>query len=337
MYIWHYNESLSIGSLTAARGSNDPGASQTKEVGTKNYTFSAIRLTAGSAEKVYIKSIRWNQSGSASVATDLGNLKTIVDGTEYGVLTSADGKFFTSVFPGTGILVDKGFNKDVSIKGDLVGGSDRTVDFDIAKRSDINVVGETYGFGILAAVAGSAATADGSAVNNADDPYYDAGQVTISKGTMTVSTWSQVTAGNIAENQSNQTLGGFSVDVKGEAISVGSLVFRLYHVEASGSAVTYDDVDSVTLVDQNGSVLAGPVDAADGGIDALNALVTFTDTITFPIGITNLTLKGKLGTDFDSNDVISASTTPSSGWTTVTGQVTGQTITAAPTSALTGP
>ncbi len=331
------NEALSIGSVTTARGSQDPGANQTKEVGTTAYTFSSIKLTAGSAEKIYIKSVRWNQTGSASASSDLKNVKTVVDGTEYTTTASADGKYYTSVFPGSGLLLDKGFNKDISVKGDVAGGSGRTVDFDIAKRTDINIVGETYGFGITPPLAGSAASADGAAFNNSDDYYYDAAQVTISTGSMTVSTWTGVSAQNISVNQNNQTFAGFSVDVKGEAISVAQLVFNLYHVENSGTAVTYDDVDSVSLVDQNGSVIAGPVDATDGGVDAVNGTVTFTDTVTFPIGVTNLTLKGKLSTDFDSNDTIAASTTPSSNWSTVTGQVTGNSITPSPSSALTGP
>lgn len=330
------NSTLTIGSVTTARGSNDPGANQTKEVGTLAYTFSSVKVTAGSAEKVFLKSIRWNQTGSASDSGDLNNVVTVVDGVSYATAVSADGNFYTSTFPGSGLLIDKGFSKDISIQGDIVSGSNRTVDFDIAKRTDINIVGETFGFGINPPLAGSAAAADGAAFNNADDPYYDAAQVTISTGTMTVSVWTGVAAQNISENENNQTLGGFTADVKGEAISVAQIVFRLYHVGASAN-VTFADVDSVSLVDQNGSVIAGPVDATDGGVDAVNGLVTFTDTVTFPVGVTNLTLKGKLGSDFDTNDTIAASTTPSTDWTTVTGQVTGNTITPSPTSALTSP
>lgn len=331
------NQTLTIGSVTMQRGSNDPGSSQTKEVGTNGYTFSSVRVTAGSAEKVLLKSIRWNQTGSASASSDLKNVKTVVDGTEYDTIVSADGKYYTTVFPGNGVLIDKGFSKDVSIKGDIVGGSGRTVDFDLAKRTDVYVVGETFGFGIIPPQTGASdPTDDTAAFSSVEDPWYDAAQVTVSAGTMTVSVWTGVSAQNIAVNQNNQTLGGFSVDVKGEPISVASIKFNLYHVGASAN-VTYDDVDSVSLVDQNGSVIAGPVDATDGGVDAVNGLVTFTDTVTFPVGVTNLTLKGKLGTDFASNDTIAASTTPSSQWTTVTGQVTGNSITPAPTSALTSP
>src|SRR5205823_5233811 len=81
-----------------------------------------------------------------------------------------------------------------------------------------------------------------------------------------------------------------------------------------------------------GTVLAGP---KDGTATTHSGTVTLTDTVTFPIGITHVILKAKLGTDFDTNDTIAASTTPS-GWGTVIGQNTGRTVTPAPSSAVTG-
>lgn len=315
------NATLAIGTVTTQRGSTDPGASQTKEVGTTAYTFSAIKITAGSAEDIYLKSIRWNQTGSAG-ASDLANLKTIVNGVNYDVVVESNGQYYTTVFPGAGLLIQKGFSIDASIKGDIAGGSARTIAFDIAKRTDINIVGALYGYGITPPLASSAAAANGSAFNNADDQYYEASLVTISSGTLTVSVWNGVPAQNIAINLANQPLAGYTVEIKGEPISVASIKFNL------GTTVS---ITNVTMVDQNGAVLAGPVDTAGTNVAAL----TFTDTITFPVGITNVTLKGKLSTSYSNNDSVRASTTPSTQWTTVTGQVTGKTITPSPTSAIT--
>lgn len=331
------NEGLTIGSVTMNRGSIDPGTSVTKEVGITGYTFSAIRITAGSAENIRLKSIRWNQTGSVSTV-DLANLKTYVDGTAYDIAVSSDGKYYTSTF-GTGIVIEKGFSKEISIKGDVVGGSGRTIDFDIAKRTDIDVNGELYGFGITPPLAGTAASADGAAFNNVDDYYYDAAQVTVSNGSINISISSSAApAQNIAVNTSNQILGAFSADVKGEAITVGRLGFNVSL--ASESTADVDDLTNVSLVDENGSVVAGPVDGSatdsttyatgnsDGGI-------TFTDTVTFPIGMHTYTLKGKVGTDFPNNATIAASTTPSADFATVKGLTTGNTITPGPASAIT--
>ncbi|KKU29700.1 MAG: hypothetical protein UX43_C0007G0042, partial [Candidatus Giovannonibacteria bacterium GW2011_GWB1_46_20] len=168
------NESLSIGSVTMLRGSLDPGSSATKKVGETDYVFASVKVTTGSFEKVYLRFIRWNQTGSVG-AGDLSNIKTYVDGTAYDTTVSSDGKYYTAMFSdngGKGILIDKGFSKEASIKGDIVGGSGRTIDFDLAKRTDIGLLGETYGYGITPPQTGSTVpTADTAAFSSSEDPW----------------------------------------------------------------------------------------------------------------------------------------------------------------------
>lgn len=319
------NFSLTIGSVTNNRGPLDPNSSVTKEVGTKDYTFSSIKVTAGSAEKVKLNSIRWNQSGSAG-AGDLANVMTYVDGVAYPTTVSTDGKYYISNFGG--IILDKGASKEISIKADVVGGSGRTIAFDLYKTTDLNISGETFLYGITPPTSGT-----GFASTN---PWYDASVVTISAGSITVSKATSVASQNVAINLSNQPLGGFEVEVIGEPISVASMVFNVtLGGEASGADV--DDLTSISIVDGNGSIVAGPVDGnATPQTVGGDGKVTFTDTITFPIGKGIYTLMGKIGTDVTNNVTILASTTPSSDWTTVTGQTTGNTITPSPATAVTG-
>ncbi|MDP3935050.1 MAG: hypothetical protein Q8Q46_02465, partial [Candidatus Giovannonibacteria bacterium] len=318
------NESLTIGSVTLQRGSLDPGSSVTKKVGETAYTFSSIKVTTGSAEKVYLSSIRWNQTGSIGSA-DLANVKTYVDGTAYDTVVSSDGKYFTATFSdnaGKGILLDKGFSKEMSIKGDIVGGSGRTVDFDLAKRTDIGLLGENYGYGITPPQTGTSdPTDDTAAFSSTEDPWYDAAQVTVSNGSITVSGATTVAAQNIAINLANQPLGGFTVEVKGEQISVGKIIFYFMAVGTGAPA----DITNISLYDANGAVVAGPADGAT--ISGDSGKVTFTDTVTFPIGTAVYQLKGKLDTSFVNNDTVKASTTPSADFTTVKGLTTGNSIT----------
>ncbi len=334
------NETLTIGSVTMLRGPTDPGSNQTKEVGTANYTFSSVKVTAGSAEKVYLRSIRWNQTGSIG-SSDLLNTKTYVEGIAYDTTVSSDGKYYTSIFGdnnGRGILMDKGFSKELSIKGDLSGGSGRTVDFDLAKRTDIGLIGESYGYGITPPQTGSSdPTDDTAAFSSVEDPWYDAAQVTVSAGSIQVSTSNSAPAQNIAVNLANQPLGAFRVDVKGEAISVGRIGLNI----TLGSEGTNDDVDDITnviLVDSDGNIVAGPSDgtAADSSntTGSGDGSVVFTDTVTFQPGVKDYIIKGKIGTDIDNNVTIIASTTPSADFATVRGLITGNTITPSPTSAL---
>ena len=333
------NAALTIGSVTMARGSLDPGAAQTKEVGTTGYTFSSVKVTAGSAEKVWLTHIIWNQIGSAG-SGDLGNIKTYVDGTAYDTVVSTDGKYYTAKFPGNGILIDKGFSVDISIKGDVLGGSARTIAFDVAKMTDVGLMGDNFKFGIIPPQTNSCAATTGiSCFTSTEDPWYDGSTVTVSTGTMNVSVATAVNAQNIGINLANQPLGAFSVDVKGEQISVGRIGLNV--TLGSNDADDIDDITNIILVDETGAVVAGPVDgtAADSAntTGSAEGSIVFTDSVTFPTGMHTYTLKGKIGTDMDNNTTITASTTPSTDWATVKGLTTGNTITPAPASSLTLP
>ncbi len=325
------NDTLAIGSLTIAKGSFDPGSGLTKEIGTTGYTFSGLRLSSGTNEDVLVKSISWNQSGSAGVA-DLGNIKVVFDGVTYDATASSDGKYYTAKF-GSGIKIDKGLNKEVYIKGDVLGGSARTVDFDLYRYSDIQVLGLTYGYTLLPS--GTETTAnnnDDSGIQDAE-PRFDASQAYIDAGTISAQNAPTVGAQNVAINLPNQPLGGLLLDVKGEDITVAAINFDLSIVDdaATGGTIDTNDITNITLVDEDGKVVAGPVDGVAGG----NNTVRFTDTVTFKPGRRVYTLKGKVGTDVGTNDTIAASTTPSSDWSTVRGVTSGVSITPSPTSAVT--
>ena len=318
------NASLSIGTATVAISSFDPNSTQSKEIGTTNFKFAGIRLTAGSAEQVRLRSIRWNQTGSVG-ASDLANVKTYVDGTAYDTMVSSDGKYFTTTF-GSGIVIDKGLGKDIWVQGDIVGSSSagRTVKFDIYKSTDVFMTGETYGYGITAP-AGSGTAANATSEFTAGTPWFDGSLQNVSAGSVsTVSKAASVAAQNIAVNVPNQVLGGFEVDLKGEPISVQSMVFTVASTTPSGTATVTSVLTSVSLYGPNGNVVAGPVDAVAS--TGSNQTVTFTDTVTFPIGKGVYTLKGKVPSSIGNGSTYIVSTTPSSQWTTVTGQTTGNTI-----------
>ena len=305
------NSTLVIGASTPSRGPLDPNATASKEIGTTNYTFSSVKVDAGSAEKIRMWSIRWNQSGSAS-SVDLANVKVYVDGTAYPTTVSADGKYYSASFPG-GLLIDEGLTKEVSIKGDIVGGNGRTIAFDLYKTTDLYITGETFGYGITPATSGTGFAAT--------TPWYDAaGVVTITAGTAsTISSSNTVGAQNIAVLVSDQPLGGFEAKIRGESINIASMVFNL---NAGGAAGQIVDITNIKLINQNGVVVAGP---EDGSGAAAYGTVTFTDVV-LPVGDTTLKLVGRLNSDFVNGNTVQASTTPSSQWTTVTGQTTGDTV-----------
>lgn len=320
------NATLDLGSATAILSSFDPNSAQSKEIGTTNYKFTGVRVTAGSVEKVRVWSIRFNQSGSAS-SNDLANVKVNVDGTDYATVLSADGKYYTATF-GSGVVVDKGFSKDIYIHGDIVGSgaAGRTIQFDLYKNTDLYMSGETYGYGIIMTPGGNTAssattasqfvTSDGTTSGTASTPFLSASLVTVSAGSVTsIAKANTVPAQNIAKNVNNQVLGGFMTDIKGEPISVQSLTFTVSTSSASTAPLT-----QVTIVDENGTVVAGPIDQS-----LSTTALTFTDTVTFPVGQKVYTLKGKISTIFENNQTVTITATPAS-WTNITGQVTGNSI-----------
>ena len=306
------NGTLTIGTATMTEV-YDPGDGLDKSIGTTGYLFGTIKAAA-SNEDLRLRSIRWNQSGSASAA-DLANIVTIVDGVSYPTVLSTDGKYYTTTF-GSGIVIAKGFSKEISIKGDIVGGPGRTVAFDLYRTTDIFVSGETYGYGITPSTAGA------SGVFGTTNPWLDAASVDVIAGTVTtIGKATEVASQNIAVNVPNQVLGGFATEFIGEPVTIAGMTVRLGY---SSNDATTRLLTNVTIVDQNGAVVAGPKDAAD--VDGAVQEVVFTDSVTFPLGRQIYTLKGTIDPDVTNGQTLTASTTPS-GWTTPTGQNTGNSVT----------
>ena len=305
------NASLAIGTITAARGPLDPNAAASKEVGTTGYTFTSLKITAGSAEEVRLHSLRWNQASSVAEA-DLDNLVTVVDGTEYPATITADGKYYTSTFNG-GLVIDKGLSVEISVKGDIIGGSGRTAAFSIEKKTDLNLSGETFGYGITPPTSGTGITSG--------NIWFAGSTVTVSGGSLTVTQDTGVASQNIAINLADQTLAAIKVKAQGEAVTAGSIVFDV----ATSTGAWTGLLTNVTLVDGNGAVVAGPVDTSGTG-----ATITFSDSVTFPVGEGTYIVKGKTPSTAGNDGTYQLTTNPASDWTTVTGDNTGNTITPAP-------
>ncbi len=324
------NSSLTIGTATAAVGVDDPDASKSKEIGTTGYKFQAIKITAGSAEDIRVKSVRWNQSGSAS-ASDLSNVKLTFDGNTYTPTVSGD--YYTFNF-GSGVVIKKGLSKEMVLSADIVNGSASTIIFDIRKDTDLIVTGETYGYGITpTATAGSASSSSSDFTSST--PWFDGVTVTITGGSFnSVSKSNAAPAADIAEQVADTVLGAFEVDIKGEPITVESLKFDTVTTDADSGGETVQ-ITNVVLTDQNGTVLAGPEDSTSYTIGGTDTDVLTFSSVSFPTGVTTMYVKGQLDSNWESDDKIKLKTDPSSQWTNVVGDNTGDTISTSAMSAAT--
>jgi fibronectin-binding autotransporter adhesin len=301
------NTTLTLGSVSTTSSAVAPSSAQNKNLGDTGVRVSGLRFTAGSAEDLKLYSIRWRQVGTAS-ASDIANVVTLVDDVSYPTTISADGKYYTTIFPG-GLLIAKGNTVDVSNKVDLVGTNSvsRTVDLDIDRATDVYFVGQTYGYGVSLPAGAS--------------PWHNSAITTITGGSATtIGKATEVAAQNIAVNVPNQILGGFVTDFKGEAVTVTSLPITI----ATTSGFTGNGpITSISLVNQNGVVVAGPLDEATTCTSGCT--VTFTDSITFPVGRQVWTIKGKIPSGVSSDSTVIVTTVPTS-WSGITGATSGNTI-----------
>ncbi len=313
------NSTLTVGSVTTGISSLDPNSAQTKNIGDTGIKFSGLRFTAGSAEDLKLYSVRWRLNGSVS-ASDLANIVTVANGTSYPTTVSSDGRYYTAIFPG-GLLIAKGNAVDVYVQGDVVGtnASGRIAEFDVDKTSDAYFVGQLYGYGVspsAGSTALSTASTHASALT-AGTPWFQGSTFSISGASVTtIAKATEVPAQNIPVNVPNQPLGGYVTNFTGEAVSVQTHTFTIATSTGQTGYIT-----SVSIYDENGAVVAGPVDASGVG-----GTLTFSDTITYPVGRHVWTLKGKLPSTYTNGGTVQLSTTPS-GWTGVTGQTTGNTVT----------
>jgi hypothetical protein len=303
------NGTLAIGSVSTSTSSFDPGSNQNKSIGDSAVRFAGVRFTANSSEDLQRFSIRWRQTGTASSA-DISNVVTVVNGTSYPTTVDASGKYYVSVFPG-GILIAKGNSADVYVQGDITGSnaSSRTVEFDLDKTSDVYFVGQTFGYGVAP---------------TSTDGHLTHGYVTTIQGgsATAIQNASSVVSANIPLNVNNTILGGFQTNFVGEPVSVSGITLTIS--TTSGSLV--DLVTGISIVNENGAVVAGPQDAT-WTTGHVTQTVTLSDTVTFPLGLHTYTVKGKIPSTTANGTAIRLSTTPSTGWTSPTGQTSGNTVT----------
>ena len=314
------NSTLTVATLTLANGANFPTIT-TKEIGSTGVIFGSVRATNNSSnEDVVLKAMRFYQAGSAA-NSDLANLKVMVDGTEYPVTVSADGKYYAVSF-GSGITIGKGLSKDIDIKGDVVSGVNRTIQFQVYEASDVNAAGAMYGYGAPVTatfpknVSTSAITITGATLNS-------------------LSRSNAAPAANITVAKPNEVLGAFEIDLKGEGVEVSTLEVRVDLKESNTNNDETGAITNVTLVDENGAVLAGPVDYTDRntGIDAANSLdgmfdgkFTFSG-VTFPVGKTTVYVKGQLSSSMLADgDAVQVSTNIAN-WSGIRGTVSGTNVT----------
>jgi len=307
------NSTITMGTVTQAAGSTNPTTGSTsKQVGTTDYVFAAAKLTVNSTEDVQVERIRFYQSGTSADA-DIANLDLVVDGVVLATVAKPTNKAVIYDLSASPYTILKGNNKTFEIRGDIVDGSSRTVEFEFDKKTDIKAKGKNYGFYITPTYVSTTS------------PYWNnTSYATISTGTLTVSK-KILSSTYIAEGSTQTVVGAFNFRAQGEPIIISSIKFD---VETSTSAGA---ITNVTIYDEGGNVVAGPVDPSTGSDPDT---VTLTDTWTVPTGEHVYTVKADLDSNWSSGDTIYMQIDTPDADITAKGETTNNSVTASPTSAV---
>lgn len=320
------NGTIAAGTAQVAHGSNAPSAT-TKEVGTKDYIVSSIKIKNNSSETAQtlrVQSIIFTQNGSASF-DDVENVRLINTNTGTTVATIAKLTSKKAQFLNVNVDISKGNQVNFDLKLDIKGGSARTISFEIDQRADIVVYDQLRAVKVLPSYS-STATFGGSAVGSS--PFYNPLDTTVGNGKLRIESVA-VSESNVQENKSGVLLGKFKFVMEGEAGNVTALGLHVATTTLgvqSGTDVP-SDLTNLTLRDPNGNTVAGPKDPAKNQ-DLNGFTATTTDTITVPVGETVYSVYGDLNSDWTAGDKIQIGIYP--GAVTLKGDITGNTIAATP-------
>ncbi|MDO8598672.1 MAG: hypothetical protein Q7S02_01030, partial [bacterium] len=271
---------VTIGAATLFRGADMPTADTQINPDQADFRFTQVRIQAGANEDLTVRQIVAIQSGTVTAA-DVKDIKLVNDtaGAEVAKVATmaSNGRV---VFDGLNIPVKKGETVNLSVKATMAGGSSsgRTVGFEFhdGVAYTVRIVGNTFGFGITAArndFCSTAGVAGGAC------------QVqTVAQGTLRATrSANSPSTGNIAQGGTQVPLLSVDLTASGEDVRVTSQNWDF----AFADDFACTELTSLTLYDKNGAVVAGPQDCSGGTL-------TFTDSMTVPVGTSAYMMKGNV-------------------------------------------
>lgn len=302
------NTTVTVGVATV---SESPDLSTlTEEVGTEDVEFLNVKISNDSASNIdlWINSMRFNNAGSAD-DDDVENLELVVDGNVVAESTMDNNYVYFDLSDVAEAEILNGKNETFQLRGDIVGGSGRNLDFDIKKADDIFAYDQLNGSYVTPSAA------------------IDSGRtITISRGTLNVSKTNTVSASNVAEDTSDIQLGSWNFKVQGEPITINTIAFE---IDRNGT-VSSSDFTQLKLVDEDGNAYTGTTSGADASTSDKDGTFSYSDSFTLEEGDNEVILTGKISTDAAADDWVQMKVdfdTVSTDNLDATGDVTGDAIT----------
>ena len=322
--IWGNTMNLSaavtIATVTIANGGSNPTTDSSPKVGDKNVDLAEIKITNDSStEEVQVEKVTFKQAGSAS-DSDVEMYELINSSTGSVVATAPQVDKYVDFVLDTPLNIGKAKNISLMARAvEIVDGSSRTLNLDIQRDTDVVAKALTYDAYIRIDAA--------SKWPNSSQPYFNASSdQTIGNGTLRIEASTSFNAANIAEGQTGVQLGEWLFTVKGESVDITQISTAITTSTSAATTLASDITNGIFYLVDTDDALTGATDAAaTSGVPG----VTSTDAITLDIGVHKIGFKADLSSDFSNNDTLQCGITAGSNLT-VTGNTTGNTITATP-------
>lgn len=215
----------------ATFGAVTPGVNAALEAQNEFTAWTATLAVSNQNEN--LEMIRFSQIGSIS-AGDFNNIKLRINNVDTAtgqLVTGKTGQDLVFDLHGSPIAFAKGVTKTISVVGDIVGGTSKTLRIGIDKKADVMLKDAGYGNYTLVTFNPDVATAR-------------AGLQTISTGTITMTKRTDSPSSNLTVGATNQSLAKFDIKSNGEEIKINTLKVQAY-MAATTSTTTY--VKNVSL------------------------------------------------------------------------------------------
>ena len=255
----------------------------TVNAGTQAYLAGQLTLQSANSA-VSVKSIKLTETGTITAASDLANLKLMVNGAQIGNVAPALNADGTVVFDlsSNPLQITAGQTAVVAIYTDVVSGVSRNFRLTIQRSYDVIATDMTYNVGAAMIVAGN--TVNGGVA--AAFPVMET-QSTVSAGTLSVSRATSSPTGSVAQNATNQVIGNFSMTAYGEAVRITALTYGL---DWTGSVAQNTVFDNLKLLDDQGTQIGSTIrsDATAAGqntasLTSLNYVIPANTTRIFTV------------------------------------------------------
>lgn len=256
-----------------ATGTVSPAAAATVDPGQTSYEMFRLPLTATN-QNISVSRIKLTNIGSVAT-TDITNIKLMDGATQYGATALTIGVDGTVTFDlsASPMVITAGQTKNLSLKGDIVGGTTRTYRWSVQRSADIVAMDNNYGVYL------KPNKADSFTIVQAG------GATTINSGTLTISVDSTSPTGNVAKDYIDQELARFQFKANGEAVKITSL-------SASSTTTGNGGINNAKLY-LDGTQVGATTDLPTTGTVSF----TFGNTFTIPAGATKtLIVKGEVKT-----------------------------------------